>query len=213
MISNLKPYPGRLIMCKPNLLVLLVVICLGMPHGAYAQAPKEIAGFILGSKIEHCEADLQMKTVLPIRYQPYLREVQIKSMGGFKTGLITFDDCADPGRILRIKMKYADSSKAFYQKLLKRFKARFGNDPEWRGDPFHITKAWKWSFRDEQGNRISLTLQHNLKDTQEKRGNSVKLSLFNGIEEARACFESAQAKEEPEPTPASKVDWDRLIPR
>ena len=200
-------------MRKPTIFIFMAAICIWAPLSAQAQAPREIAGFILGSKIETCEADLQMGTAMPIRYRPYLREVQIKSMGGFKTGLITFDNCAQPGRILRIKMKYADSSKAFYQKLLKRYKARFGDDPEWRGDPFHITKAWKWSFSDDQGNRISMTLQHNLKDLEEKRGNSVKLTLFSGLEEAKACYASQRARAEAPSKPMTPVDWDRLIPR
>ncbi len=200
-------------MHKPLIpMVMMIVMIYGTPQ-AQIQVPREIAGFVLGAKIESCEAHLQMETVMPLRYQPYLREVQIKAMGGFKTGLITFEQCAQPGRIVRIKMKYADSSKAFFQKLLKRYKSRFGSDPEWKGDPFHITLAWKWSFVDDQGNHIILILQHNIKDEEEKRGNSVKLTLFNALEEAKTCYKSQQTKASPSSTPQGPVDWDKLIPR
>ena len=200
-------------MRRSTFFVFMAMVAVGTPLCVQAQAPREIAGFILGDQIETCEAHLQMETAIPIRYQPYLREVQIKSMGGFKTGLITFENCVQPGRIVRIKMKYADGSKAFYQQLLKRYKARFGDDPEWRGDPFHISLAWKWSFADDQGNRISMTLQHNLKDREQKRGNAVKLTLHSALEEARGCFESGRARAKVPPQRMDPIDWNRLIPR
>ncbi len=194
------------------LIALIAAVGIGSPSSAHARPPQEIAGFALGKTIETCHGSLRMETEMPIRYHPYLNEVQIKSTGGFRSGLITFDQCANPGRIVRIKMKYADSSKPFFEKLLKIYKQRFGRDPEWRGDPFHIALAWKWSFSDDQGNNIGLILQHNLKDEDEKRGNAVKLILYNGVEEARACYESRQAGAPEPPEPVGPVDWDRLIP-
>lgn len=200
-------------MRKSLFLITAIIIAAGLPLSAQTRAPRDIAGIILGEQIETCRAHLQMDTVMPIRYRPYLREVQIKSMGGFKSGLITYENCSQPGRIVRIKMKYADSSKDFYLKLLKRYKARFGSDPEWRGDPFHITIAWKWSFTDDQGNRISMILQHNLKDQEEKHGNSVKLTLYNALEDARACYESGKAEPKVPAKPMDPIDWERLIPQ
>ena len=45
--------------------------------------------------------------------------------------------------------------------LLERYKVNLGKPDEWRGDPFNILIAWKWSFTDKDGNNISLILQHN----------------------------------------------------
>ena len=119
------------------------------------------------------------------------------------------------GRILRIRLKYRDASKKFYDALLNRFKERFGEPSEWRGDPFHIVINWKWSFTDKDGSRISLQLQHNTKDVEEKIGNTVKMSLPNAIQAEYVCFEkkadtSKQGKKSSSEAPP---DWDLLIPR
>ena len=46
--------------------------------------------------------------------------------------------------------------------------------------------SWKWSFSDPSRNRVSLVLQHNLEDEDEKIGNAVKLTLHNRLEEDAA---------------------------
>ena len=68
-------------------------------------------------------------------------------------------------------------------------------------------------FVDDQGNRISLILQHNIKDQEEKRGNSVKMTLINALNEAQACYESRQRKEEASSQAKQPIDWGQLIPR
>ncbi len=74
-----------------------------------------------------------MDTALPVRYAENIEEVEIKFTRGFKSGLIAYGTCARPGNIVRIKLKYGDSSKQFYKDLLKRFKKRFGEPDEYRG--------------------------------------------------------------------------------
>ena len=80
--------------------------------------------------------------------------------------------------------------------------------------------AWKWSFKDPQGGRISLTLQHNTKDYEQKRGTAVKLTLTDAIERERVCYLARF----PSKAPSSQdggvsknkkrtLDWDLLIPR
>lgn len=184
-----------------------------------AEAPHQVAGFILGKNIEDYKGKVQMDTSLPIRYLEYISEVEISKMEGFKSGLIAYGNCASPGNILRIKLKYADSSKKFYNELLNLFKARFGKPTEWRGDSFHVVIAWKWSFTDKENNRISMTLQHNTRDEEEKMGNSLKLTMLNLFEEERLCFEMKQQNAKGEPDKSQKGQgrlepdtWDRFIP-
>lgn len=102
---------------------------------------------------------------------------------------------------------------------MKRYKKRFGEPSEWRGDPFHIVIAWKWSFVDANNKTISLILQHNTKDEEEKIGNSVKLTIWDLINEEQRCAEqksadmqkSSRKKERGEKS--KSIDWDRLIPQ
>lgn len=203
---------------KKIIFFLSMIICFLIVETVSAQAPHEIAGFVLGKNIADYQDLLQMETMLPIRYAEFLKEVETRDIPGYKSGLITFGDCAVPGRILRIKLKYADSSRQFYNNLLERYKKRFGKPDRWKGDPFHVLVAWKWSFTDKDGNRISMILQHNLEDTTRKIGNAVKLSMSNFEEEEIQCYEKKESENKiPEKEQDSKAkiekDWDLLIPR
>jgi hypothetical protein len=156
-----------------------------------------------------------MDTALPIRYLESLMEVEAKEIKGYKTGLVTYGSCIEPSRIVRLKFKYADNSKRFFEELLKRYKSNIGKPDEWRGDPFHIVIAWKWSFRDKDGNNISLILQHNTRE--EKKGNAVKMTMWNLMLDENRCFEQKHPEISAPPNfkfkdPAD-VDWKPLIPR
>jgi hypothetical protein len=203
---------------KIRFFFLNIIICFLMVENAGAQIPYEIAGFALGKNIEDYQDRVRMETMLPIRYAEFLKEVEIRNIPGYKSGLITYGDCADPGRILRIKLKYADSSREFYNNLLSRYKKRFGKPDRWRGDPFHVLVAWKWSFTDKDGNRISMILQHNIEDTTRKIGNAVKLSMLNFEEEEIQCFDRKESElrtpeMEQKPKKGVEHNWDIFIPQ
>ena len=204
-------------MKKIKILGLIGLITLWLIPSYAAEVPHELAGFVLGGEMNDYKDLLKLDTILPIRYFETLKEVEIKEIEGFKTGLITFGTCSEPWKVVRFKFKYADSSKKFYNKLLKRFKKRFGEPNEWRGDPFHIVLAWKWSFTDKDNNSISLILQHNTRDQEEKKGNSVKMTMWNLIEKETLCHEKKLAetgKKSPKTGRKSKKsDWNRFIPR
>jgi hypothetical protein len=181
----------------------------------HAEPPSQVGGFQLGTNISAYTDRVDMTTALSIRYAEFITEVEIKKTDFLTSGLIAYGTCADPGKVVRIKLKYADSSKDFYDRLLARFEKKFGKPDEWRGDPFHIVIAWKWSFVDKSKNRISLVLQHNKQDTDEKIGNSIKMTLTDAIERERLCFE----KSHPESSlpqagkPPLQIDWEQLVPR
>lgn len=200
-------------------IMILGVICsitLLLKGGYAAEAPHELAGIVLGGELQDFKDFLKQETILPIRYFETLKEAEVKDIEGFKNGLVTFGTCTEPWRIVRIKFKYADSSKKFYDQLLKRFKERFGEPDEWRGDPFHIVLAWKWSFTDKDNNSISLILQHNTRDQEEKKGNSVKMTMWNLIEKETQCFEKRQALTQKDSSESSRkakrIDWESFIP-
>lgn len=183
-----------------------------------AEAPHELAGFVLGGNMDAYMQNVDPETVLPVRYLESLKEVETRDIWGYKAGLIDYTTCITPPRIVRIKFKYADASKAFYDALLKRFKERFGEPDEYRGDPFHIVVAWKWSFKDKHNNDISLILQHNTRDEEEKTGNAVKLTMWNLFNEEMRCFEKKQPKAAASGStgfkfnPSESIDWNHFIP-
>ena len=182
--------------------------------------PHQVSVFKLNSNIADVKDYVIMETALPTRYMENIEEVEIKPIEGLKSGLIAYATCATPGYIARIKLKYNDSSKKFFEKLLKEIKNKYGEPDEYRGDPFHILISWKWSFVDKDSNRISMTLQHNSLDTEEKVGNAIKLTMTSLIEEDQRCYEvkaldqrqKLRQREGKVMTPGL-TGWDLYVPR
>jgi hypothetical protein len=196
---------------------LFLVVALTATTDA-AEAPRHLGGFVLGAPIEAFKDKVDMDTCLHVRYMEYVQEAEIRSLPGFKSGLVGFGTCADYGKILRIKLKYADGSKRFFNEMMKRLRQRFGEPDEYRGDPFHVLVAWKWSFEDKRGNRISLTMQHNTKDEEQKMGNAIKLTLTNQMEKERNCHTAKQPARHKSGTGGQSGkgygsdDWKRFVP-
>ena len=156
--------------------------------GLAGEAPHQISAFVLGKNISEFKDYVIMETALPIRYMENIEEVEIKALEGIKSGLIAYATCAEPGKIVRIKLKYKDPSKKFYEELLNKIKNKFGKPDEYRGDPFHIVLSWKWSFVNQKNERITMTLQHNAMDTEEKLGNSIKLTNRSAMADDLKCY-------------------------
>ena len=175
--------------------ILFAILLLFPNHGLADKAPRKIAGLTLGEQIGMFVDLVQMETSIVLRDRQYLREVRTREIDGYESGTIDFGNCSKPGQIVRIKLKYDYEDKKFYDELLERFKKRYGEPDEWRGDPFHVIIAWKWSFRDKNGNKISLILQHS-RDEDYKWGNSVKLTNTSLMEQERLCYEKKNKEEE-----------------
>ncbi len=202
------------------MLAAIWAAAVGAVPGLAAEVPRSIAGFTLGRPIESVAGRVIMETALPVRYMENLHEVEILQTQGFKSGLVAFGTCREPRAILRIKLKYEDGRIEFFEELLRRFKSRFGDPAEYQGDPFRVFISWKWSFSDAHANRISLTLQHNAQDEEEKIGNAVKLTLHNGLEEDARCFnENRSERREALRQGRATADrpgaptWDLFVPK
>ncbi len=173
------------------------------------EAPTEIGGFKLGEHITEYS---------DIEYSNYLKEVVINDWYGFRKGIISYGTCAYPGRIVTMRMKYADPTKEFYNELLNKFKERFGKPDEWHGDAFGVLYSWKWHFVDASNRRVTLNLQHNLQNDNQNIGNMVKLSYPELVEEEQLCFnrfceENKSAEQKEKIKERMQPDWDYMIPR
>jgi hypothetical protein len=188
---------------------------------AGAKAPTEIAGFRIGESLSDVSERVRMDTAMPIRHLECLMEVEVEPPEGYKSGMLYYGTCAGEDLILRVKMKYLDASRKFYDRLLNRYTDRFGKPDKWKGDPFHVVIAWKWFFTDADGRQVSLILQHNTKDRDEKIGNSVKLTASDLMKAEKACFRRQQEKKKEKGTReqdrrkrrGNSRDWDMLIPK
>jgi hypothetical protein len=206
---------------KKQLVMFIAVVLIGFPGISSADdAPHQVAVFKLNRNIADYKDYVIMETALPIRHMENIEEVEIKPIKGFKSGLIAYATCVAPGHIVRIKLKYKDSSKTFYEQLFKRIKKKYGEPDEYRGDPFRIALSWKWSFTDTDNQRISMILQHNSMDMEEKRGNSIKMTMGTLIQEDIKCYKTKALDQRQKLrhrdwkilTPELS-DWDLYVPR
>lgn len=192
---------------------MALILFLASTAGA-ADAPHALGGFVLGESIEGVANRLDMDTVLRVRDTGCLMEVDVIPPEGFVSGSITYGVCVARNRIVRIKLKYEDDSAAFYERLLSRYKQRFGEPNEWKGDPFHVVVVWKWYFKDRDNNKISLILQHNSQDEDEKIGNSVKMTLSNQMAAEIQHYRESRSKGKTAGRQGRKApDWDQLLPQ
>lgn len=173
------------------------------------EVPHEIAGIRLGANVEDYPN---------IEYSNYLKEVVVTDWHGFRKGIISYGICQHPGNIVKMRMKYEDSSKKFFNTLLKRYKEKFGPPTEWKGDSFGIKHIWKWKFKDSKGDIVNLILQHNLQDNDDNIGNVVKLSYPEMDEQERLCFinhcdETKTAEQKKQKESQKDSNWDFLIPK
>ncbi len=196
---------------KTSVLITLSLILLyTLPFQVQShEIPHEIAGIKLGSYVEDYP---------DIEYSNYLKEVVVTDWHGFRKGIISYGICEAPGTIIKIRMKYNDSSKKFHKQLFKKFKLKFGEPTEWKGDSFGIRHIWKWKFKDKKGDIINLLLKHNLKDPDDDIGNVVKLAYPEREELERLCFnqkceESRNPKHKKSQKTSAKTDWTFLLPR
>ncbi len=172
-------------------------------------APREVGGIVLGSRID---------TYPDIIQSNFMKEVVVTDRHGFRKGVISYGVCKYDGEILKIRLKYEDKSKSFYKTLLKKYRKKYGEPDSWKGDSFGMLYVWKWYFIDKDKNRVSLNLQYNAKNPDETMGSVVKLSYPDRIEEERICFmkmcdEAFEQTDEKRREEFKKSDWSYLIPR
>ena len=197
------------------ILIFCFSIFLFTPNYARATFPIHLGGFELGTDISNYPQLLDMKTCREDTFNKHLGEGMMIQQVGFKSGLIAYGLCDAPNKIVRIKLKFTDSSKSFFTKLLRRYEKELGAPTEYRGDPFQTLIAWKWSFVNDKNEKISLILQHNTMVEDEKLGNAVKLKLTSQIEKERDCFMTKFPEEdiaEPLPEIEGKTLWNLYIP-
>lgn len=171
--------------------------------------PNEVGGFKLGSDINEYPEAIDMN---------YLKEMVITDWRGFRKGIVSYGTCKYTDKILKIRLKYENSDKEYFYKLLKEFKRKYGEPNEWKGDSFGILHIWKWNFINSDKKKVNLILQHNLRNPNENIGNMVKLSYPELLDEERICFnemcedmksdQDIKRRQE-----LKKPDWEYLIPR
>jgi len=173
-----------------KILVLIWVMTLLLPVTARAGGtlPMTLAGISLGKDVNTYSECCDMTLATPIPDAPFLSEVHLTPhfIPGIRGGSLTYGNCAKPGKLVRIKLKFNDRSQDLFERLLKRYKKVYGKPDSYEGDAFRNIIGWKWNFH--QGDeRVSLLLMWS-RDKEMRPGVSIKMSLTSMIDLEYQCF-------------------------
>ena len=179
--------------------------------------PTSLGGIVLGEDISSISDICRPGTEIPLSQERHLMEVQLvpHHAPGIRGGTVAYARCSEVGRIVRIKLKFDNDTRDFFNNLLRRYRDRFGKPLEWRGDPFQTVMAWKWSFHDANGEQVNRELTHS-RDEDYKTGNFVKMTLRSLWVREDACQDAKRGQDgvdDDSPTPAHKLDYRLLIPQ
>lgn len=202
---------------KPFLQYLVLFFCLAFLTNAQAATmPMTLAGITLGANISTVTHCCQLSTDMQLSDERQLNEIDLQPqfVPGVRSATVAYANCAEKGKIVRIKLKFDDSSREFFNDLFAMYEKKFGRPEEWRGNPFHSVLSWKWSFKDGV-QRVGIELTHS-DDEDYKTGNFVKLTLRSLWESELMCMkkreqlsqESEAAKKE-----EKSLDYSLLIPK
>jgi hypothetical protein len=196
----------------------MLLLWLFMASSVQAQVfPTSLGGVTLGEDISSIGEICRMHTQIPLSQERHLMEVQLipHHAPGIRGGSVAYANCDQIGRIVRIKLKFEDESREFFDNLLRRYRERFGKPLEWRGDPFQTVMSWKWSFTNSKDEQVNLELTHS-RDEDFKTGNFVKMTLRSLWLTEDACQDAKNvsgADNDHAPTPPNKLDYRLLIPQ
>lgn len=191
---------------KFAVLVSSITLFLCFATGSQAlKSPSSIAGITLQTPAESCTPAPETAT--------YLQEKYIEAPEPFRKISILTGNCKRKGQILKIKAKYQDKSKAFFKALHEELAKQYGSKGDWEGDAFGILNSWKWSFKDENGNRVVMSLEYNNKNTELSMGSVLKISYPIFMEEERLCSLRGIKKEQTVIPDIDDIEWNKYIPK
>lgn len=200
---------------KKIVVCALLALCLTASAAFAADGlPLTLAGYTLGEKIGQYVSDCDPKSASPIPDAPFLSEMRLKAdcAPGIRGGSLTYANCDQKDRLVRIKLKFYNRGQSLFKDLLARYKKAFGEPASYQGDAFRNVIAWQWNFI--KGNeKVSVLLMWS-RDKEIRPGVSIKMTLESLLDSEYACFKSRGDKQERGRGGPSRVkDLGDFVPR
>jgi hypothetical protein len=128
---------------------------------------------------------------------PFLSAVRIKvdALPGVRGGSLNFGNCKNIGTLVRVKIKFHDRSKKFFNRLLDKYTDSFGKADSYLGDAFKNVIAWQWLFENNKGEKVSLVLMWS-RDKEVRPGVSIKMTQRSLLNEEYNCYQAKFLKQE-----------------
>ncbi|MFH1914933.1 MAG: hypothetical protein ABIK45_11750 [Pseudomonadota bacterium] len=196
---------------KKQIVLAFLALMLAAAPCLAGELPLTLAGFTLGQDMaryeSHCEGP-----ALVIPDIPFLTEVNLAAdaVPGVRGGSLTHGNCLDDRKLVRIKLKFHDSSQKFFNTLVTEYTARFGKPDSYQGDTFRNVIAWQWDFS-RDGEAVSVMVMWS-RDMEMRPGVSIKMTLESSVEAEYGCFTTASDKQVRR-GPTAIRSLDDFIPR
>ncbi|KAB1441695.1 hypothetical protein [Pseudodesulfovibrio senegalensis] len=185
--------------------------------GAWASgpAPVSVAGIRLGDDFSRYQDMCRMEHAGAMSDAIFLDEALIRTgaIHGVRGGSIIYGNCANPGKIVRIKIKFADMSKRLFKDLLALYTKRFGDPSSYQGDSFRNVIAWEWDISGSEGRHVKIVLMYST-DSSIRPGVSIKMTDQSLLDLEFSCYKKNFRSLYKATENAGKItDLDLFVPR
>lgn len=204
----------RLLAC---LVALSAILAAGAAFAQSAvQAPREVAGLALGADVKDLASRLDLTKAMPLWDRPYLTRANIQPTKGFRSGYVLFGNCANPGKIVRVKLKYADKDPSFFRNTGRTLTTRYGEPKPLMSDQGGLYLGMAWKFGTIKTGVTALLLEHSAgDDPEDAEGTSIRLTDNGLLAQEELCYEKNRKKEpNVQPSfPLFEITEDWLLPK
>ncbi|ADU61298.1 MAG: hypothetical protein KUA35_00085 [Pseudodesulfovibrio sp.] len=183
-------------MKRPSAFIILALILLSAPCLAAEPLPLTLSVFTLGKDVDLYQSYCDGSQGLSQTDIPFLSETNLRadSVPGVRGGSLTHGNCLGDRKLLRVKLKFHDTSQKFFNALLKEYTKQFGEPDSYQGDTFKNVIAWQWNFaRGKEA--VSLLLMWS-RDKEMRPGVSIKMTLESLLDAEYDCYKAAFDKQE-----------------
>ena len=205
---------------KRLLACLVMLSALASAANVFAQpaatAPREIAGLALGADVKDLASRLDLTKAVPLWDKPYLTRANILPTKGFRTGYVLFGNCANPGKIVRIKLKYAEKSTSFFRTTGHTLTSRYGEPKPLMSDQGGLYLGMAWKFGTAKTGVTALLLEYAAgDDPEDAEGASIRLTDNTQLAVEQECYDKTRQKEpRVQPSfPLFEITEDWLLPK
>lgn len=152
-------------------------------------APVSVAGFRLGDDISRYQALCDVEQGRAIPDAPFLLEACLypQALNGIRGGSLIYGSCANPGKVMGVKIKFAEMSKRLFKNLLGRYTKRFGDPTAYKGDPQRSVVAWEWDISGSEGRHVKVLLMYST-DPATRPGVSIQMTDHSLLELEFTCY-------------------------
>lgn len=200
---------------KKIILCVLATVLLAAPCAFAAQGfPTSLAGFTLGADVEEYDDFCELDKAVPVSDAPFLSEALIEpdALPGVRGGSLSFGNCGDKDKLVRIKLKFHDKNQKFFDKLHKKYEKAFGKPDRYLGDAFKNVIAWEWQFKNDKGEQIFLILMWS-RDKEIRPGVSIKMTHQSLMDAEYQCYREEHLENGGKGQRTRVRSLDKYVPR